>query len=495
MWNAQSTLTAGARDATISSMDADADADPDAADARLVRHLWAELAAPATRLPSVTFAGGTRLLPSIYDVGALASASVALATAAAADLGRARTGVAARNVGVDRRHAAAAFRSERYLEPRGWTLPPIWDPIAGDYPARDGWIRLHTNYAHHRAAVLRVLGVPEDRAAVAAAVARWSAGELESAVVGAGGAAACMRTAAEFARLPAGAAVAREPLFAVERSPAAAPRLPGAAAPLAGVRVLDLTRVIAGPVCTRFLAAHGADVLRVDPPGFAEVGALLAETTVGKRRTFLDLRDDADRAIFERLVAGAHVVVHGYRSDALEALGLGDAWMRRLQPSLIAIALDAHGWTGPWAQRRGFDSLVQMSVGIAAAGAERAGSARPVPLPAQALDHGTGYLMAAAACQALVHLVERGEASRVKLSLARTAKLLMDLGVDGAVGGRDLGPTDVAPYREDAETALGQVSRIRCPGSIDGTAGRWTLPAGPLGSDPPAWDAAEPERA
>jgi hypothetical protein len=448
---------------------------------------------------------GTAGLPSAYDVGTFATATIAAATAAIAAVQSARSG-ASPTVHVDRGHASAAFKCERLLAAQGWTLPPVWDPIAGDYLAQDGFIRLHTNYRHHRDAVLRVLGIAESREAVARAVRSWSAEELESAVVAEGGCAARLRTADEWATHPQGVAVSGEPLFAVTTRPAelasggtfSSNRAVGAVArsarapvqrdaPLDGVRVLDLTRVMAGPVCTRLLAAYGAAVLRIDPPGFEEVAALLPEMTAGKRRTFLDLREASGRASFERLLAGAHVMVHGYRPDALERLGYGAARRREINPALIDVSHDAYGWSGPWAHRRGFDSLVQMSVGIADRGRMAARADGPVPLPAQALDHGCGYLLAAAACRALARLLVDHRASEVRLSLARTAKLLVDLGHSGDIAGPDLPAAAMDRWCETTATAWGPVRRVRCPGRIDGVDPRWTIAPGPLGADAAEW--------
>jgi len=268
------------------------DGDEDAA----IAQLWRQAGGTAAARPPLEVSGPEHVLPSAFAVTTLATAAVSLATLAAAELHAARTGTAARAVHVDRSHAALAFRRELYATPVGWEMPPLWDPIAGDYATRDGWIRLHTNYAHHRDPVLRVLGVRPERDAVAAAVAKRGGDTLEQEVVGAGGCAAAMRDLDAWRAHAQGRAVATEPLLACDAAEAPPWRPAAAPLPLAGVRVLDLTRVIAGPICTSFLAGWGADVLRVDPPGFADVPALLPETTAGKRRTFLDLRAPAGRA-------------------------------------------------------------------------------------------------------------------------------------------------------------------------------------------------------
>ena len=311
-------------------------------------------------------------LPSAFAVTGLAAASVgaaALAVAERAASARSRPP----SVVVDRRLASLWFGFS--LKPQGWALPPVWDPIAGDYPAADGWIRLHTNAARHREAALAVLGCVGERDAVAAAVRGAHADELEASVVARGGCAAVMRSLAAWADHPQGRAVAAESLVLVEEREAfaAADKPIDPARPLAGVRVLDLTRILAGPVATRFLAAFGADVLRLDPPEWDEPG-VAPEVTLGKRCARLDLKDAGGRARFFALLAKADVIVHGYRPGALDAFGLGEAERRRARPGLIDVSLDAYGWSGPWAGRRGFDSLVQMSAGVAAEGMRRFGN-------------------------------------------------------------------------------------------------------------------------
>jgi hypothetical protein len=459
-------------------------------DHELLAQLWLTLAGPADALKVVQFTGPRRGLASVYEVSMLASASIAAASLAVSELQALRTGKVLRAVSVERAHADAAFVAERHLRALGWQLPDVWDPFAGDYATRDGYIRLHTNYRYHRDAALGVLGLAAastTREQVSAVVSGWDGEALEREVVAAGGCAAKLRSPSEWREHPQGQSLLRAPLFDVSSAAAPLPRLPESAAasskPLAGIRVLDLTRVIAGPIGTRFLAAYGADVLRVDPPGFEEVGALLGDITAGKRRCSLNLKNAADKTRLLELVREAHVIVHGYRGDALERLGLGNHVLREHNPNAVIVCHDAYGWDGPWAGRRGFDSLVQMSCGIAWRGREVTASQRPTPLPAQALDHATGYLIAAAAARALTLRAQTGQTSTVRLSLARTARLLMELGDLGAITGEPLQLGAAQAFLEEADTSLGRVSRVRCPGRIDGLIPEWKIPAGPLGVD------------
>jgi crotonobetainyl-CoA:carnitine CoA-transferase CaiB-like acyl-CoA transferase len=441
-------------------------------------HAACEAVAASSKRIRVTGAGA---LPSSFRVTDLAVASVAAAGAALRSL----LGDDAENadIAVDRDLASHWFAHS--IRPDGWQLPPIWDSVAGDYRTADGWIRLHTNAPHHRAAALAVLEAAEDRSAVAAAASGWAAEELETAVVSAGGAAAAMRTIDEWHAHPQGRAVAAEPLIDfTPTSPATPLELPGIAEgrPLAGIRVLDLTRVLAGPVATRLLAGWGAQVLRIDPPGWDEP-AVIPEVLLGKRTARLDLRNEPDR--FRGLLAEADVLVHGYRSDALAGLGFDTETRAAIRPGLVDVSLDAYGWSGPWAARRGFDSLVQMSAGIAAEGMRAYGRDQPTPLPVQALDHATGYLVAAAALRGIAHRRNAQRGSTARLSLARTAKLLVDAGSADPAAPTSLADPPLHPEIE--ETSWGPARRLAAPIAVAGAALRWELPARALGSDLAAW--------
>ncbi len=452
----------------------------------IAARVWNEVGGLADLLGVLTVSGPRTVLPSHFDVTGLATASVASATLAAAEFLSVRNGRRPLPVTVDSTLACAAFAAEALFTPVGWDRPEIWDPIAGNYRARDGWIRLHTNYAHHRAAVEQLLGA-RDRESVREAVAGWKAEELETAVVAAGGCAAVMRTREGWLVSPAGAATADAPLVpAADRGLPAGTAVTVGSRPYSGVRVLDLTRVIAGPVATRFLAAYGADVLRVDPPGFAEVPALLPETTAGKRTAALNLTTADGRAAFEDLAATADVLVTGLRADALARLGYDDGALATLNPALIVASLDAYGWDGPWQDRRGFDSLVQMSSGIAAAGAAATGADNPVPLPVQALDHGSGYLIAAAVGRAMTRRLTESVVSRIRVSLIGTANLLWSLPRPGKQPPMPK-PGDFP--LTDTHTAWGPARRVPLPGNIAGIDAGWRVEAGPLGRHQPTWAA------
>jgi hypothetical protein len=450
---------------------------------RLARAVWTSFGGQESAASALSFTGDGDL-SSAYAVTDFASAAIAAAALSIAELvGRASSGIP--TVAVDRRLSSFWFGWS--IRPIDWKMPAAWDSIAGDYCTSDGWIRLHTNAPHHRAVAEQVLGRHADRTGMARAVAPWAKRDLEAAIVEAGGCAAEMRSCVEWMDHPQGRAVAAEPLAHVVATGRATPSswMPAPSRPLAGLRVLDLTRVLAGPVATRFLAGYGADVLRIDPPGWDEPG-VIPEVTLGKRCARLDLENGAARERFEALLSQADILLHGYRPGALDRLGYDPAARRSISPGLIDVSLSAYGWSGPWATRRSYDSLVQMSAGIAETGMHWQQSAKPVPLPVQALDHATGYFMAATAIRAVTRRLNEGFGTEARLSLARTAKLLTD-GGDGNPSSPLLPETseDLSPIVE--HTDWGDARRLAPPIAVAGAAMQWARPARKLGSAVPAW--------
>ncbi|WNV75636.1 CoA transferase [Geodermatophilus sp. DSM 44513] len=428
----------------------------------LLAQVWPLLTGTDGPPPQLRVTGATGLA-SPLPVPDLAVGSVAAQLAAARVL-REDGGP----LDVDAAHVGLAFRSERYAAVDGTPAGLRLHPLSRFCRTADGWVRLHANYPHHRAAVHRVLGQDVEAAAL-----DRTAGELADAVVAAGGAAAAVRPAVAWAASPQGRAAASAPLVALRRTADGPPR----AVLVEGVRVLDLTRVIAGPVATRTLASHGADVLRLDGPALPEDPAALVDTGPGKRHAVLDLASAAGRRTVEELLGAADVVVQGYRPGALARFGLDPASLAERHPHLVVVSLSAWGTTGPWADRRGFDSLVQAACGIAL---ECGTAEAPGVLPAQALDHATGHLAAAAVLAGLARRRVEGGGWHGELSLARTAAWLLAAPRRAEPVGE---PADPAPYLLTLPSTDGEVTVLAPPGSP-----RWSAPARFLAAtERPAW--------
>jgi len=455
----------------------------------VLRALWRALGHDAEALAQIDLPGAEPVLPSSFAVGTAAQASIAAAALAAAELWRLRTGERQR-VRVPMRDAAIEFRSERYLRIDGEKAPELWDKIAGTYRCGDGrWVRLHTNFPHHRDGVLALLGCEHDRIAVERALQGWRAEAFESAAAEAGLVVTAMRSFEEWDAYPQGQALARLPVLSIERiGDAALEDLPPATRPLGGIRVLDLTRVIAGPVCGRCLAAHGAEVMLITAPHLPFMLPLVIDSGRGKLSAQLDLREEPARDRLRQLIRGSDVFVQGYRPGALSTLGFGPEDVARLRPGIVYVSLSAYGHEGPWAERRGFDSLVQTASGLNAAEAEAAGDTRPKPLPAQALDHASGYLMAFGAMTALARRVREGGSWHVRVSLAQTGRWIRGLGgIEGGLDCPDPGFEDVRDRLEDSVSGFGRLTAVRHAAELSVTPAHWSRPSVALGTHEPVW--------
>ncbi|MDX3236972.1 CoA transferase [Streptomyces sp. ME03-5709C] len=449
-------------------------------------HAWTALGADSSLLGRVSHSGPSGGLPARLPVMELARATVAVCSLAAAELTSVRAGRPVPRVRVDDQAVATAFLSDRLVrvDGRAWTT---FSPLSRFWRAADGWVRTHANYPHHRARLLAALGVPGDADEVAVdtvgrAIAELTALEVEEAVYAAGGLAVAARGPQEWAKSEQGAMVAGRRLLTTARIGDAPTRIPdGAALPCAGLRVLDLTRVLAGPVATRTLALLGADVLRIDARRLPESQEAHNDTGMGKRSTTLDLGEAADRGVFERLLDTADVVVTGYRPGALDRFGLAPEALAERRPGLVVAELSAWGRYGPWRERRGFDSLVQAATGIA----ELEGSPdAPGTLPAQALDHGTGYLLAAGVLRSLTEQHRTGGTRLVRLALTQTAHwLIHDL---AAAPGEEEG-FDAELGLTETDSPMGRLRHALPPVSYEGGPENWTRPAGLWGTDAPVW--------
>jgi crotonobetainyl-CoA:carnitine CoA-transferase CaiB-like acyl-CoA transferase len=458
---------------------------------QILTDLWTLAGGEPAELDAVTLTGEEPQIPSSFRVAAAAQVSIAAAALAAAQISKLRSGQD-QQVAVDMRHAVVECRSERYLRVEGTSPPPAWDAIAGVYKTRDRrFVRLHTNFPHHRDAVCNVLDCKAEREEVQAALMQRDAEAFETAAYDAGGVVAMMRSYDEWSATPQAKALAALPAITIEKIGEAAPKpWPKGERPLSGLRVLDLSRVIAGPVAGRTLAAHGADVLLISGADLPAIPWLTIDTGRGKLSTFLDLKREDGRKQMKALLGDADIFSQGYRPHALAGLGFSPEEAAAINPGIVYVSLSAYGHLGPWSGRRGFDSLVQTSTGFNHAEGQAAGVDGPKELPAQILDHATGYLMAFGAMMAKARQSQEGGSWHVRVSLAQTGKWVWDLGrVADGLATEDLQGEAVKPFSETVPSGFGSLHAIRHAAQLSRTPAFWARPAVPLGTDPPQWPA------
>ena len=449
------------------------------------------------RARGVEIAGGTDpILPTSFRIGESSAAALAAVGLAVSDLWQLRTG-RRQDVRVDTRQATASLRSGHYMKLDGAPVSTERNTIMGVYPARDGrWSYLHCNFPNHREAALSVLGVPEDREAVRRAVAKWDALELEEAIIAARGAGGMVRTMEEWARHPQAAAVASLPLMEIVKIGDSAPeKLPDGDRPLAGIRVLDLTRVLAGPTCARTLAEHGADVLKITAAHLPNIGYQEYDTGHGKLSAHLDLREPKHVETLRGLVREGDVFSQGYRPGALGARGFAPEALARLRPGIVVVSLCAFGHVGPWAARRGFDTVVQTVSGITHRQGQLFPGAEPGPqfYPVSAIDYLTGYLMAFGAMVALGRRAREGGSWLVRISLAQTGRWLLGRGEvpDARLKyiPKEFEPAEIERWTTISETPMGRLHHLAPVVRLSETPPRWARPSVPLGHHAPAWPA------
>jgi CoA-transferase family III len=435
---------------------------------------------------SVDVVGDPGGLPSRLPVADTAVACVATALTAAANLHGQRGGLGPPRVRLDAAHVAAAVRSEAAVGVNDRGLGSGFAPLSRFWRAADGWVRTHGNYPWHQEALLRALGTTADPDAVASAIGDRPAESVEAEVVAAGGVAAAVRTTEQWRRHPHGRRCAERPLIDETFLDGAPPRRhEPAGLPATGLRVLDLTRVIAGPVATRYLAALGADVLRLDPPHRPELRLHRYDGLPGKRSTLLDLRTPGGTDRLHELLDGADILVHAYRPGALAKFGLDAGSLTERHPGLVVVSLSAWGSPGPWSDRRGFDSIVQAASGIAMV--ESPDGDRPGRLPCQLLDHATGYLAAAAALEGVRRQCATGGTRVFRLSLATTASRLLDQrsSVTATPSLADRPPAD--RYVTTLHSDAGPVTMVAPPGTLGDRDLTWPRHLTTYGQDPPTW--------
>jgi crotonobetainyl-CoA:carnitine CoA-transferase CaiB-like acyl-CoA transferase len=462
-----------------------------------LRSIFPAIGWSADRLDAVKFTADTDpILPTPFRVGVAGAATLAATGLAAADLWHLRTG-RQQQVGVDVRQATASLRSGHYLKVGDGNVSSERNAIMGFYPTKDGrWSYVHANFPNHRAAALKVLGCEENRDAVTKAVATWNAADLEEAIIAAKGAGGMVRTGAEWATHPQAAAVAALPLMEIVKIGDSAPEpLPQGDRPLSGIRVVDITRVLAGPTCARTLAEHGADVMKISAAHLPNIGYQEFDTGHGKLSTYLDLREAGNVETLRGLIGEADIFSQGYRPGTLGNRGLSPEELASLRPGLVYVSLCAFGHTGPWASRRGFDTVIQSVSGITARQGEvfPGKTAGPQFYPVSAIDYCTGYLMAAGAMTALRRRAEQGGSWLVRISLAQVGKWIVDLGeIPTASLGNvpaEFTADEIERWSMVSDTPSGRLRHLKPVVQLSETPPRWARPSVPLGYHPPVWPA------
>ena len=443
-----------------------------------------EVLAAAGLQGEVEFLGDDPVLPIRYRVAAAGAAALG-----ALGLAAARLSGTPQRVSVNARHAAVSLRSALYLRINGEPPPPVWDPMSGFYPVGDGWVSIHCNFPNHRDAAMQVLGTEPDRAKAEEASRTWTGEALEDAIHAVGGCAGYVRSEEQWLQHPQAQAVAGQPLVEIVQIGDAPPYTPPARArPLLGVRVLDLTRVLAGPTCAKSLAAFGADVLKLSAAHLPDSGVVELDTGIGKRSARIDLRTQPQVERLRKLVARADVFSQSYRPGALARRGFSPEDLAALRPGIVCASLSAWGESGPWRARRGFDSIVQAVSGIAQANGD---AAKPKLLPVSAIDYVSGYLMAFGVCVALARRRRQGGSWLVRVALARVGKFIVDQGVlpESAWRGLpdELPQEELEPLFAQMRSPDGHIRFLKPAVELSETPAFWSRPPVKLGYHPPVW--------
>ena len=455
---------------------------------QILKILWEQHKQNTDALENLKLTGDEPVFPSSFAVGTAAQVSMACAALMATELGRYR-GLAEQTVTVDM--LQAAIECTGCFTVNGKSTPKFAE-LSGLYRCNDGWIRLHANFEHHRNAALQTLGLPPnantDRSLVESQTLLWPGTQLETTVLANGGACAAVRSFNTWDQLPQAKAIAQLPLVEITKLGEAAPKnikpLDARQRPLAGIRILDFTRILAGPVCGRTLAAYGANVMLINSPKLPNIDNII-ETSRGKLSALLDLEKTSDNIKLQRLLSESHVFIQGYRPGALAAKGLDPNTLAQKYPGIICTSLSAYGRSGPWHQRRGYDSLLQSASGFNLAEAQSKGTDMPTALPMQVLDYASGFLMAFGTQVALLRQLTEGGSFHVEVSLARTGLWLRSLGQNS--DWLNCPAPDEKKYLESYPSHYGDLRALPHTPIFSVSSSSWKLKSAPPGTHEPEW--------
>jgi len=452
-----------------------------------VQDLLDEVGLQVPPAQEATLVGHDPVLANRFPVSEAAATALAAGGVAASELWELKTG-RRQQVRVDVRKAGVSLRATLVMRLNDGPPPPSWadgNPLVDFYQCRDGrWVHLHGNFPHLAAGTMAVLGCSRDRGEIAAAVASRDAQELEDALAANRQCGAMARTATEWAAHPQGQALASVPRVEIIKLGESDPEpLPAGDRPLSGIRVLDLTRILAGPTHARTLAQYGADVLHITAPKLPTSQVWVMDTNQGKLSAYLDLDDPDERDRLRSLVAAGDVFAQGFRAGALERRGFGPNELARLRPGIIYVSINCYGHVGPWVDRPGWEQLAQTVTGLAAA---QGTPERPQRMPVAACDYTTGYLAALGTLVALGRRAREGGSYHVRASLCQTGMWFQRLGprCDPA---QATGPGDTDELTVEADTAWGKLRYLTPCVELSETPPRWERQPVPLGTHPAAW--------
>ncbi|KAG4412574.1 hypothetical protein IFR04_014295 [Cadophora malorum] len=469
-----------------------------------VAQIWKHLGLPAEALASLSLPDADKHLlsglPSSFKIGHLAQSTIALSALAAALFQSTRNKSNIPKVIVPLLHACLEFQSEKLYTlvgqkaDLGGGLKKFGGPVQ---KTADRYVRIHDGFPHHVEGALKILGLPPTatRDEFRSALLRRKSVDLETAAMKANCVIAALRTYEQWDALPQATYIPNVPVQ-IEKlgsgAPVQPPQLPdGSGRCLRGIRVLELSRVIAAPVAGRTLAAHGADVLWITSPNLPDLPDIDRDLARGKRTAQLDLTTECGRAKLLKLAKNADVFIQGYRPGSLAAKGFSPSELAQANPNIICANMSAYGNEGPWGRNRGFDSIVQTGSGMNVSEAEHFGEGEAGrPMPCQALDHASGFFLATSICAALYKRATEGGSYEVNVSLAATMKYLRSLGQFPGKTGFDCpatGDQEIGEYLETEESGFGELKALKHSAAVEGYMPGWDIMPKPLGSDKPEW--------
>ena len=453
---------------------------------------------PLPEKDEVSITGSDPVLNTHFRLAATASAAIAGIGVAVNDLWELKTG-RRQAIAIDAVAATAALKSKNYFQAKNanGVFENVTDAsheanrgLTGIFQTKDGrWLLPHFGLDHLRRRMLGLLQADANTDSIAKAVAKWDALELENAIDEARVCGGMIRTNEEWLQEPHGKILAAKPVVEIIKIGDSEPEpMPTGDRPLSGIRALDLTRILAGPITGRTLAEHGADVLMVSAPHLPQVWSYVADTSHGKRSCYLDLRDESEKQTLLDLVKTADVFSQGYRPDKINQMGLGPEALAEIRPGLVYVSINCYGADGPFSHRGGWEQIAQIMTGIAAEGVQSSSGYKPKTLPAAANDYITGYLGAYGTLLALARRAREGGSYHVRVSLCQTGMMIYDQGKVGTLPENlNLGMSDVDSLCMESDSHLGRIKHLAPVLSLSETRPFWALPTPKMGSNDPRW--------